>query len=61
MNINLIILAILLLAVLFALRSIIKKRKNGGCCGGCSEFSCCNSYRNCYSQNKCDKLCDCKK
>ena len=38
MNANLIISVILIVAVVFALRSIIKKRKNGGCCGcsGCS-------------------------
>ncbi|WP_443101659.1 FeoB-associated Cys-rich membrane protein [Campylobacter sp. CN_NE1] len=59
MNINLIILAILLLAVLFALRSIIKKRKNGGCCGdGCSG---CSSASFCSSAKICDKTCECKR
>ncbi len=52
---NIIIVAVLLAAVLFALRSVVKKRKSGGCgcgCSGCSGCSGCGTSRQMPSADK---------
>lgn len=46
MNIaDILILAVIALAVVFAVRYMIKSSKNGGCCGDCGSCGGCSRHR----------------
>lgn len=50
--IEIVLIALIALAIVFAVRSIIKKRKSGGCCG-CGSSSCGSSCcTGCGMENK---------
>ena len=44
---DIVVIAVILVVVAFAIRSIYKEKKNGGCSGNCSGCNC-----NCDSQDK---------
>lgn len=54
---DMIVIAVLAVVIFFSIRSLVKQKKNGGCCGDCATCGgCCHSHA-----ESGDGKCSCKK